>query len=98
MKKTVRFVAAAGGFLLGAGAIGGLEMETMDMLPAVVFCLLGILIFTVAILPPKVTKSTFRAYDSRDEDSHDELAERRRQAEQIRKSAESWKSIKEANK
>lgn len=87
--KIIKFAVAAFGFLLGAGAIGGLEMETMDMFPAVVFCLLGILIFTVAILPPKVTKSTFRAYDSRDEDSHDELAQRR-------KAADSWESIKEA--
>lgn len=94
MKKTIRCIAAVFGFLLGAGSVGGLETDNMNIIPATILCLTGILIFALAAVPDDQPKRRYREFDNRNviqKHSADELAERR-------KARESWESIKEAQK
>ena len=94
MKKIIRHIAAIAGFIVAIGGVGSVDAESMDLLPATILMVTGSIVTSLALLWEPKKKAAYKKYDSRDE----QLIERRRESEQMRKAAESWESIKEANR
>ena len=93
MKKIIRHIAAIAGFIVAIGGVGSVDAESMDLLSATILMVTGRIVTRLALLWEPKKKAAYKKYDSRDE-----LIERRRESEQMRKAAESWESIKEANR